>query len=408
MTPPWTMSRSRLAWWLLGGVLGAMVLFVVWRFVGTFVFGVFIYYATRPVYRRIEDYVRPPSLAAGIAVFTLGVPVILLLSYTIAVGLQEADALLDRLGTEGPVADMLAPYIDVSQVVQNPEQILESESVRALLQTTATQAIEYAGFLGNGAIHVFVMIAIGFYLLRDDDRLAAWFFRRFDDADGIVRAYATAVDRDFSNIFFGNILNAFLTGIIGAVAYNLLDAAAPGTLSLPYATLIGLLAGAGSLIPVVGMKLVYVPVAVYLFYDAYSVAPTLLWFPAVFVVVSLVIVDTIPDFVLRPYVSGRGLHVGMVMFAYILGPLLFGWPGIFLGPVLLVLLIHFVKLVLPELLAGVPVEPEPVGPELDAAGQPDRETSATHPDDPSEGGPPGAGETTPEADADLPEDSDPE
>jgi len=51
----------------------------------------------------------------------------------------------------------------------------------------------------------------------------------------------------------------------------------------------------------------------------------------------------------------------MVMLAYIFGPLLFGWYGIFLGPMLLVLLVHFTALVLPELLAGTEILPETVG-----------------------------------------------
>jgi len=59
------------------------------------------------------------------------------------------------------------------------------------------------------------------------------------------------------------------------------------------------------------MKLVYVPAAIYLF--AVTLANgdgTVLWFPTAFALVSFVIVDTIPDLVLRPYVSGRNRHVG--------------------------------------------------------------------------------------------------
>lgn len=355
------MPRSRVAWWTVGGLLGAILAYVLWSFVGTFIFGVFIYYSTRPVYRRLKGRIRPPSLAAAVALFLLGLPVILLLSYTVAVSLQEVDALLVRIGSEGPITDMLSPYIDVSSIVQDPQQILESEGLRPLLESLASDAPTYLGFIANGALHLFVMIAIAFYLLRDDHRLSAWFRTRFADGNGVVLEYIDAIDRDFSNIFFGNILNAFLTGIIGAVSYNLLDYFGPMGLSIPYPTLLGLLTGAASLIPVIGMKLIYVPVAAFLFYDAWTVDPELFWFPTAFVLLSFVVVDTIPDFVLRPYVSGRGLHIGMVMFAYILGPLLFGWPGIFLGPVLLVLTIHFAKIVLPELVAGLELRGQPVG-----------------------------------------------
>lgn len=348
----WSIDRTRATWWALGFVLAATVGLVIWQFIGTFIFGLFVYYATRPVYRRVKRRIGQPSIAAGLAVMTLILPVIFLFSYTVAIALQEVENLLEAYGSDGPIAEVLEPYIDVSSVVQNPQQILESESLRAVLESSARQAVDYVGFIGNGGLHLFVMVAIGFYLLRDDHRLGNWFYDHFDDDTGLVRDYAKAVDRDLSNIFFGNILNAFLTGIIGGLSYNILDVTAPAGLGVPYATLLGVLTGAASLIPVVGMKLVYVPMTAYLLYDAGMAGSEFLWFPVAFAVVSFIIVDTIPDFVLRPYVSGRGLHIGTVMFAYILGPLFFGWPGIFLGPVILVLLVHFVRRVLPELLSG--------------------------------------------------------
>jgi hypothetical protein len=52
----------------------------------------------------------------------------------------------------------------------------------------------------------------------------------------------------------------------------------------------------------------------------------------------------------------------MVMFAYILGPLLFGWYGIFLGPMILVLVMHFARIILPELLTREQVRPAAVDP----------------------------------------------
>jgi hypothetical protein len=66
--------------------------------------------------------------------------------------------------------------------------------------------------------------------------------------------------------------------------------------------------------------------------------------------------------VLRPYVSGGSLHVGTVMLAYTLGPLLFGWYGIFLMPMLLVLIVQFVQIVLPELVTGNRLQPYSVDP----------------------------------------------
>ena len=356
-------GRARLGWWAIGGVLAIALLFVLYSFVGTFVFGVFIYYATRPVYRRIRRRVRSRSLAAALALFVLALPLLLLVLYATAIGLQE----LSRFSSTadlGPLEGVLGPYLDLSELVRDPSELLRNPDVRSGLESALATLLDSLGFVGTGLLHMFVMFAIAFYLLRDGPRLSRWTRSRFGDDRDVLTAYGRAVDIDLHKVFSGNILNAVITGAIGAISYSVLDFFAPaGTAGIPYAALVGLLAGAASLIPIVGMKLVYIPIAIYLYAVFYlSGGGPDLWFPTAFVLVSFVVVDTIPDLVLRPYVSGRSLHVGMVMLAYIFGPLLFGWYGIFLGPMLLVFTIHFARVVLPELLAGRPIQPYVVDP----------------------------------------------
>jgi predicted PurR-regulated permease PerM len=367
------MDRSRLAWWALGlGLVGALG-FVLYSFVGTFVFGVFIYYATRPIHRRLGRRLRPASLAAAVSLFALTLPALLLMLYALAVGLQQIRPYLD--GTDGgTTVPALGPYLNATGAVSGPDELFQSvresggetllsqETVSAVMRSLG-QIGDSISFVGIGAIHLFVMLALAFYLLRDDHKLARWVRGRFGDDTGVLEAYLRAVDRDFNNIFFGNILNAVLTGTIGVIAYSLLNTVAPPGTAIPAAALVGLLAGVASLIPVVGMKLVYVPVAAYMGLVAVlGGQQESLWFVAVFAGVSFVIVDTIPDLVLRPYVSGRSLHVGAVMIAYTFGPLLFGWYGIFLAPMLLVLIVHFARIVLPELIVGTPIQPYAVDP----------------------------------------------
>lgn len=358
MTSPFEMDHKRIGWWVVAGLLAAVVGYVFVSFVGTFVFGLFVYYATRPIYRRLRRVVKPASLAAGISLVLITLPAILLLAYTIAIALQEFDRLVEMQGLDiGQFEELLAPYLDVSELVADPFSLLADQATLDGIVQNLGEAGTYLEFFGTAALHLFLVILLAFYLLRDGHRLASWFTRRFSDEDDVLETYVRRIDRDFSIIFFGNILNAFITGIIGALAYGALDYVSPAGIGLPYSTLLGLLTGIASLVPVIGIKLVYVPVAGYLGYAALG-TPQLLWFPVLFVVVSFVIVDVIPDLVLRPYVSGRGLHLGMVMMAYVIGPLLFGWYGLFLGPMALVLIVHFSALILPELVAGSPVRPE--------------------------------------------------
>jgi predicted PurR-regulated permease PerM len=354
-------NRGRVAWWAIGSILAVTLLFVAYSFVGTLVFAVFIYYATRPVYNRLSRRIRPASLAAATALFVVALPILLLLSYALAIGLQEFGKASTQLDL-GPFEAALGPYVNVSRVVQDPGSILDDPSFLDTLGNVADSALVYAGFIGNGLLHAFVMFAIAFYLLRDGPRLSRWVRTRFADDRGVLVAYGRAVDQDLYKVFSGNILNALFTAAIGAIVYSVLNLFAPIGSSIPYPALIGLLAGAASLIPVVGMKLVYFPVGAYLFAAEYLSGDPVYWFPVAFAALSFVVVDTIPDLVLRPYVSGRNLHVGLVMFAYIFGPLLFGWYGIFLGPIILVFVVHFARLVLPELVEGTEITPFAIDP----------------------------------------------
>ena len=359
-------DRGRLGWWAVTLALGAALAFVLYSFVGTFVFGLFVYYATRPVHRRVRRRFRRPSVAAAVSLVALTVPALALMTYAVLVGLQR----LTR-AVEGFDPAMVGVDPAVLDVVQNPRAVVETDWLRyadpAALSSTlssVSSVLDTVAFLGVGVVHLFVILALSFYLLRDGHRLSRWTLRRFGDDDGVAREFATAVDRDLRDVFFGNILNAVLAGAIAVFVYSALNAGAPAGARIPSPVLLGLVAGVASLIPVVGMKLVYVPVTVSMGVEVAvsGPTPTTAGFVAAFLVVSLVVVDTIPDLVLRPYVSGRSVHVGTLMLAYTLGPLLFGWYGIFLLPMLVVVVVQFGRVVLPRLVGGETIRPYSVDP----------------------------------------------
>jgi len=380
-----SIDRGRGAWFGFGIVLTAVFAYVLYAFLGTIVLGIFVYYATRPIHRRLRRRIDQPTLAAAAALVLLALPVLVLIAYTFAIAVQELSQFTAGGNVSaGNLQGLIDPYVNVSQVVENPRDLVTGSDASTVLMDSLQQGTRYLGAVLNGLLHLFVTITIAFYLLRDGGRLWRWLRSRFGDQHGLLDAYASAVDGDLQNVFFGNILNAIFTAAIGAFTYAALDALSPASVGIPYPVLLGVLTGVGSLVPVIGMKIVYVPVVGYLAVDAYTVGdPGVLWFPVAFFAVSFVIVDSIPDLMLRPYVSGRNLHVGSVMLAYIFGPLLFGWYGLFLGPLVLVLGFHFARIVLPELASGTTIRPFAVDPTYLKDATPDE--SAAGPDGPDEG-----------------------
>jgi len=362
------------------GGLGLIIaiVFILVQFQATLVFTVFLYYASRPIYRNLENLPLPPQLhdrhlpyrrqmlaVTTIAVFLL--PFLFLLSYTLVLVVPEIQRLV---GGSGPGAAYLSALqsaqgsglptplvgLDISDLLaMSPEEItaiLNDSAVQAWAERAAATLIDSVGLIANAALHGFIILAGTYYLLTDSSRLTTWFLDNFDES-GIVESYTVSIDRELSSILFGNILNAFLTGIIGIIVFSTYNLLAPGAADVPFAPLVGALTGAGSLIPVVGMKIVYLPVGAILAITALaSGQPSAFGFVILFLVLAFVVVDTIPDFLIRPYVSGNRTHIGLLMFAYILGPIAFGFYGIFLGPILLVLFAQFFRTVAPYVLSG--------------------------------------------------------
>jgi predicted PurR-regulated permease PerM len=366
-------DRERLAWWLVAVALILAVGYVVASFLGTFLLGLFVYYATRPVYRRLLGRMRQRTLTAATALLGLALPGLVLLGYTVLVSVRELSSLAGIGLSE--FEGMLGPYVDTSllfdpeqlvgTVQANPQQLgqLVSDRGAEAASDILASLLAVLGIVASTALGIVITLVVAFYLLRDDHRLASWFRTEVAGEDSPTVAFARTVDDDLETVYFGNILTAFVIGIMSAIVYNLLDLIAPAVVSVPSPTLLGLLTGLASLIPVVGMKLIYVPLGIVLAVVAALNDPAQLWFPAIFLLVAAIVIDTIPELLLRPYVSGRDLHTGLVMLAYVLGPVLFGWYGLFLGPLLLVLVVHFVRVIVPELVERDGFEVPATGPE---------------------------------------------
>ena len=358
--------RARIALWVVTVALVLALAFFAWQFAGTLVLGLFVYYVTRPVFERIHVRIENRTLAVVVSLLTVALPVLLLVAWTLVIAVQALADFLDE-ETMDRIGELAGPYVDLSTLFQNGEGTLRtlltdptqlgSLDLGTIASGALATVLASVGVVAGAALQAFIVLVIAFYLLRDDHRIAAWSRRTFAEEGGVVETYLVRADAELKSVFFGNILNALFTGVLAVVTFLVLNAFAPEVVRIPQPALLGLLVGAASLVPAVGIKLITVPVGAYLLGRSALLAPPTIWFPLVFLLVSFVVVDYIPDQLLRPYVSGRNLHVGAVMLAYLFGPLLFGWYGIFLGPLLLVLVFEFAQVILPWLVdPGVAVE----------------------------------------------------
>ena len=341
-------SRRRLA--LGGGVslLFLLVGYVLLSFVTVVVFSVFLYYAVRPIFGFLARFGLGRRTRAVLALALFGIPFLVMIAYAVAIVAVEAQSFLDD-EVSGRVADELnIGGFDLDSL----ESSITGNQSEIPVDSIVDSAIGAAGAVGGAFVQLLLVIIITYYLLVDGPRLVSWLLDTYDDS-GVGTRYANAVDDELSTALFGNIVNVFVTAIAGIAVFLLYNTLVESTIAVPHPGLLGALVGVGSLIPVIGIKLVYVPLTIGLGANAWLTdQPELLGPVAVLFVVSAVALDFIPDFVIRALVSSDATHTGLLVIGYIIGPTLFGFYGLFLAPILLICTTNAVKILMPYIISG--------------------------------------------------------
>ncbi|SEH64840.1 Predicted PurR-regulated permease PerM [Halopenitus malekzadehii] len=351
------MDEKRFVVALFGLVIALITGYIAYRFVAALTVAVFIYYSTRRFYRGLARFRLPKRVRAASALSMVGIPLLLLISYTVVLLVVEAQQFVQQYAVMEAAAENVA-WLDTGDTP--PE--LTFEGIVELYRSGGFDpliefGLDHAGFLtsmlSSFVLNLLIVVVVTYYLLIDGGKVHEWLLA-FDD-DAIVREYLEAADDELESVLFGNLLNVIAISLIAVTTYMGYNVFVPPAAQVPYPALAGALTGVASLIPVVGMKIVYLPIA------AVMVTPSVLAgdvgpvpYVVGFLALTVVVVDTIPDILLRPYFSGKTTHVGLLMLAYIFGPVVLGFHGLFLAPIILVLALTFAYTALPRLLGADP------------------------------------------------------
>jgi predicted PurR-regulated permease PerM len=359
-------------WVIFGLALVLLLIWVAWPFLTVIVYGIFIYYIAKPIKRKLERYIKNETLLVATCLFLLVLPLLIVIAYTLLLALSQFNAVITGIGLQSLPQ---GPLSNLSSTVTQMQQNLTMENVLSGNFNAIVPEDWYLALSGYGSsiaglqqlviatgstivdiiFKLFLMLIIAFYLLRDDDKLKSWARSTFPsllrEHDGMLVKYYHAVDDDLEKIFFGNILSIVFFAIVAAFVFNFLNVFAPPSMSIPSPILLGILCGVSALLPVVGMYIIIIPLFLYILISS-LIAGTFfsnIVFFIMMVAVVLIFVEILPDFVIRPFMARGQVHTGLLMFAYILGPIVFGIAGLFIGAIVLVLLTNYFRIVVPAL-----------------------------------------------------------
>lgn len=354
--PSLSSNIDLILWSVVTLVFFGIVAYSITAFLSSFTLAIFFYYSTRPLYRYLSKYkYLQNNTWRSLTTISIGViPLVLLLGYTVTVILTESRNLIVRY--DFTVLNNILPTVFTQEfitVVQQPLILIENANGLdpELLQQIGEWSGVMVGFLSEVLISLSLTLFIVFYLLRDDHKASNWVHNQMSTITPMWTHLWEQIDSDLHIVFYGNILNMFFTGFVSILLFVGYNVIAPESIQIGYPFLLGALSGLASLLPVIGTKLTYIPLTTYLGVLSYLESDyTLLVIVGLLLAVSFVLIDFIPDMIIRPYLSGQNIHPGIILFGYISGATIIGWYGFFLAPIIIVVIYNFIKIIFPRLI----------------------------------------------------------
>ncbi|WP_232701626.1 AI-2E family transporter [Halobacterium wangiae] len=346
-------QQPGIGWWILGLAIFGVLVWIGLQNVGWIVFGLFTYYVARPISRRLQRHLPSRSLAAVLTLGLIVVPILVFVTAFLAIALGQILRFLSSETVEAVVRDLPFSVADLpSDPVETVVVILQDPAVTPVLDQFGVAV----GVVATTLFNVSLVLILAFFLLTEDRRLAEWFETNVFGSESPSVGYLRGVDRGLTSVYFGYSLTIFAVIVLAAVIYTVFNLVAPAPLQIPTALLLAVVTGLFTLVPLVGRSVVYAFIVAFLALRSYDADPSLLWIPVAFYLFMAVVFDNVVRTYIRPSLSGERYHMGLVMFAYLLGPALFGWYGIFLGPLVMVVVAEFTIHILPRLARPEPPE----------------------------------------------------
>ncbi len=288
------------------------------------IFSIFL----NPLYEWLLVHIKRESLAAGLSLFLLLFfifsPVLFILGNTV----QEIRSLMEILqknpnllnNIQNVIMKQLQSYgfsVDTAQFNLQDEAV---ELLKMLMKNIGSSLL----YAGSVFLNIFFVLITTFFFLIRKNRINAYFMKVKIVPEHYFIQLKKRIVELVNGIVRGNLLIAALQIIIGTTGFLIFGIQAP--------ILLGLLYGLLSLVPAIGVLLVWAPVAIIIFMSQ-GIFITILfisWF---------VLTNFIMDNFISPKIIGSQtkMHQLLIMFSVVGGMQQFGFIGVVLGPVIVAL-----------------------------------------------------------------------
>lgn len=178
-------------------------------------------------------------------------------------------------------------------------------------------------------LNIIIYLYTLYYLMRNRHKVIKGvndYISTLTDEDGqFASSIVRGLKKSFDVLILSYVTMSIIITVISFIGYYIFG--------VPHALLLAILTGIFSFLPIFGVWMVYVPVAVYM----YSIG-NIFAAGGVFMFGIIVLTFLLP-MILQPYLGSQksNVHPLTIFMGFFSGPIIFGAKGIFLGPIILVI-----------------------------------------------------------------------
>jgi len=295
-------------------------------FISAILTAIFLAYVFYPIYSRLNGKLKRKNLSSLLMVILIILLIFIPLLFSINAIVRE-------------VINVYGTQINYDIIPDSLVSYFEKINLKIYINNLVDQFVSYVTknipnlflFLPNKILDVVISIFIMFFLFRDGKEIINWLEGLVPLSKEQKKKFIDKFNNMSSAVIYGYLLTAFAQGLIGGLGFWLLGISNP----ILWGTIIMIF----GLIPFIGAVFVWLPLGIY------QLLIGNVWGGLGVLIFGALIISLIDNFLKPKLISKKtDVHPIVILLGIIGGLKLFGFIGLFVGPIVLSMLIVFLEL----------------------------------------------------------------
>ena len=324
------MKKNVNTWFFIAVLLVVLYLaiLVVRPYLSYIILSVVIAYTARPLYKKIQSYLKRSWLSSGIMVLLL-----ILILFIPSLFLVKS---LTEQGTRTITAFDVESIKEVNDFIQERTDIdldleeLATNSAERIKNFLINEGLRIIGSIADVLIGIIIMFFVLFYLFKDGEKI----YHTIVDVLPLQKSHKHVLFGEMelvtNAVIYGQLIIAIIQGVLGGLAFAIFG--------LPSPVFWGFIMAIISFLPLVGTPMIYIPAGILQLLQQHYVA-------GIGLIIWGIVVNANVDSVFRPLIISdkSRLNAALILIGVIGGLKAFGFMGFVLGPLVLGLLIALLQ-----------------------------------------------------------------